>query len=206
MAGAGFPRVLLLFAHPAFERSRVHRRLAHAVRDLEQVTFHDLYELYPDFDVDVAREQELLVGHDLHVLQHPFHWYGPPPLVKQWLDLVLEAGWAYGPGGTALRGKRLLVALSAGGSESSYASGGYNRHTVAELLAPLAQTFRLCGADFLPPFVVFGTQSMGEAELERAADDYRRVVTALRDGRLDVEAGRRRGRIDVESDLASSAD
>jgi glutathione-regulated potassium-efflux system ancillary protein KefG len=202
---AGAAPVLVLFAHPAFERSRVHRSLVRAVRDLEGVTFHDLYELYPDFDVDVPREQELLVAHELYVLQHPFHWYGPPPLVKQWLDLVLEQGWAYGSGGTALRGKRMLSALSAGGSDSSYSAGGYNRHTIAELVAPLAQTFRLCGVDFLPPFVVFGTQAMGEAELQRAADDYRRVLTALRDGRLDVEAGRRRGRIDPGSDITAGS-
>ena len=48
-------RVLILFAHPALHKSRVNRRLAAAVRHLEGVTFHDLYEEYPDFNIDVAR-------------------------------------------------------------------------------------------------------------------------------------------------------
>ena len=100
--------ILVLFAHPAFERSRVHRRLVDAVAELPGITFHDLYEAYPDFDVDVRREQKLLLEHDLVVLQHPFFWYSTPPLVKQWEDLVLEHGWAYGTGGNALHGKRLL--------------------------------------------------------------------------------------------------
>ena len=48
-------KVLIIFAHPAYERSRVGRRLLEAVRPLENVTVHDLYEAYPEFDVDPAR-------------------------------------------------------------------------------------------------------------------------------------------------------
>jgi hypothetical protein len=48
-------RVLILFAHPALHRSRVNRGLVRAVRDLEDVTFHDLYEAYPDFDARVLK-------------------------------------------------------------------------------------------------------------------------------------------------------
>ena len=66
---------------------------------LRGVTFHDLYELYPDFDVQVEQEQELLISHDMIILQHPFYWYSCPPLLKQWIDLVLEHGWAYGKEG-----------------------------------------------------------------------------------------------------------
>ena len=49
-------RVLILFAHPALEKSRVHRRLVREISDDPGLTFHDLYEAYPDFNVDVARE------------------------------------------------------------------------------------------------------------------------------------------------------
>jgi len=57
---------------------------------VEGLTFHDLYEAHPDFDVDVAREQELLLGHDAVLVQHPLYGYSTPPLVKQWEDLVLD--------------------------------------------------------------------------------------------------------------------
>jgi glutathione-regulated potassium-efflux system ancillary protein KefG len=174
--------ILILFAHPAFHRSRAQRRLVEAVRDLEGVTFHDLYEAYPDFDVDMKREQALLEAHDDVVLQHPFYWYSTPPLVKQWIDLVLEYGWAYGRGGTALAGKRVLCAITAGGPEESYAHDAPNRFTVRELLAPIEQTMRLCNMEFLAPFVVFGTHSMGEADFARAAAAYRDRLEALRDG------------------------
>jgi glutathione-regulated potassium-efflux system ancillary protein KefG len=181
-------RILVLFAHPAFHRSRVQRQLAAAVRALDGVTFHDLYEAYPDFDVDVPSEQALLAAHDLYVLQHPLYWYGTPPLVKQWIDLVLEHGWAYGHGGTALRGKQLLCALSAGGSAESYRPDGANRFSLRALLAPIEQTATFCGVEFLPPFVVQGTHAIDGPALVRAAGAYRHLVESLRDGRIAAAA------------------
>ena len=71
-------KILVLFAHPALQNSRVNRVFVEAIRDLDGVTFHDLYEAYPDFDVDVSREQELLAAHDTVVLQHPMFWYSIP--------------------------------------------------------------------------------------------------------------------------------
>ena len=180
----------MLFAHPALEKSRVNRRLVAEVRDVAGVTFHDLYEAYPDFDVDVRREQQLLGGHDVVVLQHPFYWYSTPALVKQWEDLVLEHGWAYGTGGRALRGKWWLSALTTGGRESAYRPNGLNRFTIRELLAPLEQTARLCGMEFLPPFVVHGTHRLETDGVEKAAREYRCALEALRDDRVDLQAAR----------------
>ena len=192
------PRVLVLFAHPALEKSRVNRRLAAAVADLPGVALHDLYEAYPDFDVDVKREQDLLVAHDVLVVQHPFYWYSTPALVKQWEDLVLEHGWAYGTGGTALRGKRWLSVVTTGGREAAYAAGGTNRFTMRQLLAPLDQTAHLCGMIFLPPFVVHGTHRLADQEIAAAADEYRAVVEALRDDRLDPDAARGVDRLNAD--------
>jgi len=185
--------VLVLFAHPAIHRSRVNRAMRDAVPD--GVRIHDLYEAYPEFDVDVEREQALLAAHEVIVFQHPFYWYSTPALVKQWLDLVLEHGWAYGSGGTALADKWMLSALTAGGRESSYRLDGSNRFTIRQLLAPLEQTARLCGMQWLPPFVVHGTHLLDDAGIRRHADDYRRVLTALRDGDLELDAVRDLARI-----------
>jgi len=172
--------VLILFAHPAIAKSRVNRVLASAVRGLPGVTFHDLYEAYPDFDIDVGREQALLAEHDIVVLQHPFYWYSTPALVKEWEDVVLQHGWAYGRDGTALRGKALLSAVTTGGREASYGPEGGNRYTVEQFLAPIEQTARLCGMEWRSPFVVHGTHGMTPQEAERHAERYRSTVEALR--------------------------
>ncbi len=177
-------RVLVLFAHPALEKSRVNRRLAGAVREVPGVTFNDLYEVYPDGHIYVRREQELLEAHDVVVFQFPFFWYSTPALLKEWQDLVLEHGWAYGSDGNVLRGKTALFAVSTGGSEAAYQVDGYNRHTMRQFLSPLDQTCRLCGIETLPPFIVHGTHAMPPEEIERHAGDYRRVIEELRDGRI----------------------
>ena len=177
-------RVLVLFAHPAFEQSRAHRRLVEAVPREGGVTLHDLYEAYPDFDVDVDAEQARLLAHDVVVLQHPFYWYSVPPLLTQWIDLVLAHGWAYGSRGTALQGRWVLSALTAGGGEAAYGPEGHNRFTVRQLLAPVEQTVRLCRMGYLPPWVLHGTHRLADDDLARGARQYGLLLRALRDDRL----------------------
>jgi glutathione-regulated potassium-efflux system ancillary protein KefG len=195
-------RMLILFAHPAPDKSRVHRRLARAVPELPGITFHDLYDTYPDFDIDVPREQELLLAHDLIVLQHPFYWYSTPAIVKQWEDLVLEHGWAYGSKGMALRGKRLLSLVTTGGGAAAYRHEGYNRFTVRELLAPIEQTAYLCGMDYLPPYLIQGTHRMSEADIELEVGRYRQLLTLLHEGRLDLAAARGQESLNATLDRA----
>jgi glutathione-regulated potassium-efflux system ancillary protein KefG len=177
--------VLILFAHPALEKSRVNKVLIEAVRRLKGITLHDLYELYPDFHIDVRREQQMLVRHDTIIMQFPFFWYSSPALIKEWEDMVLEHGWAYGKGGIALQGKKFMCVLSTGGSEGAYRKGRSILFTIRQFLTPFEQMAHLCGMDFLPPFVVHGTYALTPAGNRSHAEDYVRLVTALREGKLN---------------------
>ena len=196
-------RVLILFAHPALQKSRVNIALADAVRDLERVRFHDLYEEYPDFAIDVLREKALLAEHDTIVLQHPLFWYSSPAILKEYQDLVLQHGWAYGRGGDALRGKCMLQAITTGGAQEAYRHDGMNRFTIGELLAPFAQTARLCGIEYLPPFVVYGSLRMTPSDIADHAARYRSVVGALAAGEVDREAIQGLDRINSERGLSA---
>lgn len=183
------PRVLVLFAHPALEKSRVHTRMVEVTPRAEAgLTFHDLYETYPRLDIDVAREQALLASHDTVVLQFPFYWYSTPPMLKQWQDLVLEHGWAYGSQGTALHGKTLVCALSTGGPGTAYRPSGYNALTVRQLLAPIERTALLCGMRYLPPWIVYGTHRLEGPAIDAAAHGYHRLLRSLLAGSLDPRA------------------
>jgi glutathione-regulated potassium-efflux system ancillary protein KefG len=181
-------RLLILFAHPVLERSRVNRRLLAEAREVSGVTIHDLYEVYPALDIDVKREQRLLLDHDVIVFQHPFYWYSTPAILKEWQDLVLEHGWAYGHGGTQLRGKITLNAITTGGPAAAYRRGGYNRFTIRELLAPWDQTAHLCGMRFLAPFAVHAALRLSsDDDVAAARAAYRALLEALRDDRLDLD-------------------
>jgi glutathione-regulated potassium-efflux system ancillary protein KefG len=174
-------RVLILFAHPALHKSRVNRQLAEAVKGLEGITFRDLYEEYPDLYLNVKAEQELLVAHDVIVFQHPFYWYSSPAILKEWQDLVLQSGFAYGDNGTALRGKKFLTAITTGAPSEAYQREGFNYFTIREFLAPFEQTARLCGMEYLAPFVIHAATRFSNEEIVAAAEDYRRTITMLRD-------------------------
>lgn len=184
-------RILILFGHPALRRSTINAALREAVVTIEGITFHDLYANYPDFLIDVTREQKLCEAHDIIVFQHPFYWYSTPAIVKEWFDLVLEHGWAYGSTGNALSGKITFQALTAGGAHNNYRADGLNRFTIRELTTPYQATAKLCGMDWLPPFAVLGIhQGLPEGKRVRHAEDYRRTLIALRDNRLDLDRAR----------------
>src|SRR4051812_30837139 len=174
-------RILVLFAHPGHRRSRANAALREAAGRVEGITLHDLYESYPDFLIDVDHEQALLRRHDVIVFQHPIYWYSCPAILKEWLDLVLEHGFAYGRAGTALAGKALLSAVTAGGTEAAYGPEGLNRHELVDFLRPFEATARLCRMRWLPPFIVHGTHLLDAAALARHAEAYRTTLEALRD-------------------------
>ncbi len=167
------PRTLILFAHPALEKSRVNRTLLTAVQGLDHVTLHDLYEAYPDFQIDVPREQALAEAHERIVLQHPFYWYSTPAIMKEWFDTVLQYGWAYGSEGTALHGKTLASVITAGGPTEAYGPGGYNTYPVKDYLKPFEQTARLCGMNYAEPIILHGCVSCTVDELDEWTTRYR---------------------------------
>ena len=184
-------KILILFGHPAFKRSTINAALRKSVENLEGVTFHDLYASYPDFLIDVTYEQLLCESHEIIVFQHPFYWYSTPAIIKEWFDLVLEHGWAYGAVGKALAGKITFQALSAGGDLSNYRPGGLNLFTIRELTTPYRATANLCQMEWLPPFAVLGIhQGLPKEERTRYAEDYRKTLIALRDNQLDLAKAR----------------
>ena len=171
--------VLVLLAHPLLEKSRVHVQLLKQASTVPGVTVNDLYERYPDFDIDVKREKELLLSHDIIIWQHPFYWYSAPPLLKQWQDLVLEHGWAYGKKGNALTGKKIFNVITSGGSQEAYQPGGYNKYDIHDFLRPFERTAELCHMIYWPPYWVHGVHRMETAHIAQYSEQYRNLLTAL---------------------------
>lgn len=186
-------KILIIFAHPAIQKSRTNRRMIDAVSDLEWVTVNDLYENYPDFYIDIIKEQQLLILHDIIVWHHPFYWYSSPAILKEWFDLVLQHGFAYGKKGRALEGKDAISVLTTGGQKEVYTKEGQHHHTISQFLAPMEQTATLCKMNYLPPFVVHGSYTISKKGTERYAEQYRKLIINLRDEKysnkefLDIE-------------------
>ena len=150
------PQTLVIHAHPRASASLVTQALREALAAQPDTTVRALYDLYPDFDIDVAAERAALDQADLVIWLTPVHWYSVPALMKHWIDQVLAYGWAYGPGGNALRGKTAWWVTSAGAMPAEYTASGVHGRPFADFVAPLEQTARFCGMHWLVPYVVHG--------------------------------------------------
>lgn len=171
--------LLVIFAHPYPDRSRANRLLLEAVRGLPSVAVRSLYDLYPDFDIDVPAEQTALTEADVIVWQHPMYWYSVPGLLKHWFDKVLVRGFAYGDGGTALKGKRCLWVTTTGGETSAFSPAGMHGHPFQSFSPVVEQTARFCGLSWEEPLVVHGAHRVPESELLQAGQDYRSRLEQL---------------------------
>ncbi len=165
-------KILVNLFHPHIDQSNVNKAWLAALEKKGGISINRVYEQYTDWEIDVEREQSLLLKHDRIVFQHPFYWYSTPPLMKKWLDDVLTYAWAYGPGGTQLVGKEWVSAISAGGPADAYQAGGYNNFSMSELIKPLQQTANLIGMDFLPAFILHGAVQVTPEEIQQSALDY----------------------------------
>lgn len=184
-------RLLVYHAHPAPHHSRANKAMIRALRDVSGVTRVDLYAEYPRFDIDADTEQARLLDHDVILFQFPLFWYSTPSILKEWFDIVLEHGFAYGAGGTALEGKQMMLALTAAGAEDAYSAQGYQNFPLRSFLTPMEQTARLCKMQFESPYVLYSALKAAEQDdLTQHADGYRHLVTSIRDDAYDFSAAR----------------
>ncbi|MEM9281765.1 MAG: NAD(P)H-dependent oxidoreductase [Verrucomicrobiota bacterium] len=167
---------MTLVFHPDLERSRVNRIWKEQLEASGKIsTSRDLYAEYPDFQIDVEREQKLLVEHDRIVFQFPFYWYSSPPLLKKWLDDVLTYGFAYGSTGDQLKGKDLQIMTSAGGEERFYS--GFDLYaTIYELLKPFQLTANLCQMNYMLPVWMYRADRASEEVIRNHGDQWVEMI------------------------------
>ena len=150
-------KAVVLVAHPYLnERSIGNKIIVEALKKMDNVDVRDLYALYPDFKIDEKAEQAALLDADLIVFQFPFYWYSTPSILKEWQDIVLSYGFAFGSTGDKLKGKDFLISSTIGGAYNSYSRDNYNTFSTEELFRPLEQTSNLTGMIFNPPIVTHG--------------------------------------------------
>ncbi len=150
-------RLLVYYAHPGQKHSHANREMHARCSAIDDITLVDLYAEYPRFEIDIDREQQRLLDHDVILMQFPMFWYSTPSLLKEWIDLVLEHGFAYGHEGDKLTDKVMMLAVTAAGNEEAYSTEGYQRYPIRTFLTPLERTARLCHMKFPAPYVLYGS-------------------------------------------------
>ena len=172
--------ILAIIAHPNLSISRVNKARKEALQGIKNVLISDLYEKYPNFSIDIQKEQDLLLEHKKVLFCFPIHWYSYPVLLKKYFDEVLEKGFAYGVGGDKLKDKELSLALSFGDREQSFLKGGRVGFSVDEILTPFKALCNHTGAIYKPHFAVFSaTYGLDENGIDLNTKDFIKFVKNL---------------------------
>ena len=152
-------KILLVVAHPNIEASIANKTIIENFISLHPETeIDELYKLYPDFKINIKKEQEKLLKADFIILQFPMFWYNAPALMRKWFEDVLEHGFAYGSKGKALQGKKLIVSITTGSPVEEYREGGIQSFTIDDLTKGFHQLANLCSMKW-SGFIVTGNIS-----------------------------------------------
>ncbi|MBL9147777.1 MAG: NAD(P)H-dependent oxidoreductase [Phycisphaerae bacterium] len=132
------------------------------------------------FAHDLRGEIEKVERCDALIFQFPLWWFGLPAILKGWVDKVFAMGRVYGGGKWyeqgAFRGKRALLSMTTGGSESMYDGFGLNP-SLDTVVRPIQHgIFWFTGFEPLEPFVAWAPT--------RASADERAAMLAAYATRL----------------------
>lgn len=161
---------LVILTHPNIQESSVNKTWINELKKYpESFEIHSLYEIYPDLNFDVQKEQALLEKYDTIIFQFPIHWFNVPFAFKKYLDEVLTYGWAFGPGGDKFKGKKIGFAASTGGPKESYDSFV----KLETLLSPEYVSFQYIGSEIIGLHAFYGISTQPSQEsIEENAKEY----------------------------------
>lgn len=181
-------KILVVSGHPDYKHSIANRAILdefHRLVPEAEIVYLDAE--YPDFKIDVEKEQKRLVEADTVVFEFPFWWYSAPSLMRRYFELVLSHGFAYGASGTALHGKKLVISFTAGARKSAYTPEGYQHYVMDTFIPQFRALSNLCGFVWHDPIISFGMMILdhddkdaAELLLAKANDHARRLEQAVR--------------------------
>ncbi len=111
---------------------------------------------------EVAAEIEKLLACDILVVHFPLWWFGPPAILKGWMDRVFVYGRMYRSTmryDTGIcKGKKMLACVTTGSSAENCSFNGREGDTRLHLW-PILYPFRYLGFDVLEPEILHGVGS-----------------------------------------------
>jgi len=166
-------KTLVILVHPDMENSKINKKWKEELeKHPDKITVHELYKEYPDWNINIEKEQELITKHDNIIFEFPLYWYSSPPILKKWLDDVLSFNWAYG-NEYRLKGKNIGFAVSVGGPKKEYSKTGSVRFSMDEILVPFEATVKYIKANLISHYILFdATESLNEKKLLESAEGY----------------------------------
>ncbi len=137
--------ILLVSGHMNLVSSHINREiisnLEHSSLNIKIHTLGWLYNSY--FDLDVAKEHEVLRDSDTIILQFPFYWYNMPSIMHLWIERVFTSEFAHQ---NTFRGRRksLISSLTTGSARETVDNLG----GMEVFLQPIIEKCRLMGMEY----------------------------------------------------------
>ena len=103
-------KILVVSGHPRLNQSLANKTILETLKD-KGADFTLLRLDEEGFAPQEEKDQALLKDADIIVFQFPIFWYSYPSLMKHWVEEVFAHGFAYGTGGTALKGKKFQISF-----------------------------------------------------------------------------------------------
>ncbi|MDD7411394.1 NAD(P)H-dependent oxidoreductase [Fusobacterium gastrosuis] len=164
-------KILVILAHPNIGQSVGNKSWKEEAEKNPNVIVHNIYEAYPDGNVDVEKELKLLKETGTLILQFPMHWFNCPPLLKTWIDNVFMAAH-YSDGEKILANKKIGLAVTTGGVKERY-DGSYGVK-FEDVLAPFRLSVNHLNAINLPIHSLHGVMpgQIKEEEVLKSSKEY----------------------------------
>ncbi|NTE01117.1 NAD(P)H-dependent oxidoreductase [Agrobacterium tumefaciens] len=177
---------LIILAHPTFDTSFANKTVINELKNsTSDIEIRNIYELYPDYKIDLKAEQEALLRHKTIVFQYPFYWYNIPAILKQWFDVVFEYQFAYGSKGNKLKGKNFIPSFTVGAPENGYRTLAEHHFRINEFCKNIEQTAYYAQMNYIEPIYFHGTSLAAgftkEDVTAKAREHAKKLISLLND-------------------------
>ena len=141
--------VLVVCGHPDLKTSVANKAILAVIeKELPKARVERLDSLYPDFKINVEKEQENLLWADIIVLQFPVFWYSAPSLLERWMEESFKHGFSHGSKGDKLKGKKLVLSFTTGAPEGMYHKDGAMKYEIEDFLPCFKATCNLTQMEY----------------------------------------------------------
>ncbi|MGF1728901.1 NAD(P)H dehydrogenase [Photobacterium proteolyticum] len=143
--------VLVIDGHPDLQASTANAAIYKHYQQATDWLIHNLAV----YQGDIKEEQAALLRADVIVVQFPLYWSTFPAVLKKWIDDVFTYGFAFGPYGSKLKGKKLVFSITAGATADSYSESGFNFMPFGNYQKAFEHAFRAAEMDIVDTIVTF---------------------------------------------------
>ena len=171
-------KTLVIVSHPYLNNSTSIKALQNTCVTISDVTVRNLESIYGNNidKIDAGIEQAACAEVERIVFMFPVHWFNLTPMLKAYLNEVWTYGWAFGPEGTALKGKEMLVVTTAGATSNMYSENGLIQSTIQEVLTPMKACALYVGMTYTAPLYFFEAMGASVEKLDEFTLELRKKL------------------------------